>query len=187
MKSLKHLILESLSAEITYHGDDHGTKAITAKNMWLGGYSQEGIGIYFGPKEIAEGYGKYISGAEVNPERYIESRSIAIDTLGYDNIHRILQALHAADPENMYYLVTDYGFDVGEIEDVEDFNIESMVEILGNNEIRNFQIELVQRFDIQKFVDIWNQEVPEIHGLKHTELDFYIVINYNVKVKPLNF
>lgn len=187
MKTINTLILESLTAEITYHGDDHGTSEITAKNMWLGGNSQEGIGIYFGPKDIAEGYGKYLSGAEVTPERYIESRSVAIDTLGYDNIHNILQALFKTDPENMYYLITDYGFDVGEIEDIEDFHVEALVEIIGNNEARNFQIDLVQRFDIKTFVDIWNKIVPDIDGLYHEELDFYIIINYNVKVKPLNF
>lgn len=187
MKNIKKLILESITTEVTYHGDNHGTREITAKNMWLGGNSQEGIGIYFGPMEVAKHYGKQIVSAEVTPENYIESRSVAIDTLGYKNIHKILLALQKADLESMYYFISDYGFDVGEIEDVADFNIEAMVEILGNNEVRNFQIELVERFDIQTFVDIWNSEVPEIHGLKDTEVEFYIVINYNVKLNPLNF
>ena len=185
---LSKLYEESISdGVVTYHGDDFGTSKVTIKNMWLDGNSQEGIGIYFGPASVAEGYGKYISKALVDPSRYIESRENTLDAIGVDNLAKILEECWKADAEQMYYLATDYGIDIPEPEDIEDYHMEMVAGLLGNNEIRHIQVEIVQAFNIEILVKAWMKVLPDVHGLKESDNEFFIVINTGVGVTPVNF
>ena len=170
-----------------YHGDDFGSVLLDPKLMMHGGNNQEGVGIYFGPISMAEGYGKYISYANVDQRRFIDPRELVEDVIPHDKLIKLLLALHKSDEESMYYLVTDYGFDVGDVEDVDENAIIGMSDHIKTTEIRNLQIELAQRFDVKSLVKAWNEEIEDIDGTYHSETDIYCIINTDIKVVPVNF
>ena len=53
----------------------------------------------------------------------------------------------------------DYGFEVYEPEDVQDYHLEQLYNKIKEEQIRNFQIELAQKFGTENFVKAWNKYV----------------------------
>ena len=186
LEELYENILHESSMINVYHGDDYGTTEIIPRNMWLGGNSQEGIGIYFGSMETAEQYGKYITMAKIDPRKYPNSRVIASDILNINKTAKFLKILWKNDEESMYYYITDYMY-IPEIKDIKDYHMKEFASLLLNNELRNFQIELVERMGIDIFVDTWNKIFPDIHGTYEPVAHFFAILNTDVKLTPVNF
>jgi len=175
------------STVITYHGDDYGTKKLEAKLM-NNGNNQEGIGIYFGSLETAETYGKNIIKAEINPKNYIDSRKDIGKYLKINQIMSILTDLWKSDEESMYYMITDWGVEISEPEDIEPEHINYLAGKMQNDEVRNFQTTLAMQFDVVDFVDSWNKHCKNIHGTFQEQGNgefWYCIINTKQKVSKI--
>ena len=186
-KEIHMSFLDLLESNVTiYHGDNHKTKKINV-NLMNNGNNQEGIGIYFGNTiDVAQTYGKNIVKATIDKSKFVDSRK-EISIIGKSKIKRILKELYKVDSESMYYLLTDYGVEVYEPEEVEGFHIDEGIQFISDEEVRNFQIDMVERFNLKSFVEIWNR-VTKIDGTyqKQTpEKTWYCVINPKIKLETV--
>jgi len=170
-----------------YHGDNFGTKKLEPKLM-NNGNNQEGIGIYFGDLETAETYGSNIVTAEIDPKNYIDSRKDIGKYVKVNKITDILNDMIKADADAMYYMITDWGIEIAEPEDIEYGHLEFLADKMQNDEVRNFQVTLAETFGVQAFVESWNKHLPKIHGTFQPQNRdiWYCVINTKVKVKSYN-
>ena len=180
MKKFKNYLIEK---KITvYHGDRHNTKKLDVKLM-NNGNNQEGIGIYFSDNiEDTKTYGKDVVSASINTNNFINSHD-DIAVIGNSKIEKILKDLFKLDEEEFYYLITDYGVEVHNPEDVNENYIKELVNLIKNEEVRNFQIDLSDRFGVKQFVDIWNK-ITKIDGTfqKQNGSVWYSVINPKIKL-----
>jgi hypothetical protein len=186
--SLKQYLNES---KITvYHGDNYGTKKLDPKLM-NNGNNQEGIGIYFGDYETAEKYGKFIVEAEINPKMFMDSRALISKYLSEQQIVKLLMSLPEGigwkrkNKDDLYGLVTDYGVEVYEPEDLKSYHVHEAAELMKDEEVRNFQIILAETFGVERFVEKWNDIFPRRHGTYSKENNFYAIINTRIKVKQI--
>ena len=174
-----------------YHGDNYGTKKLDPKLM-NNGNNQEGIGIYFGDYETAEKYGKFIVSAEINPKMFMDSREDIGKYLSEQQIAKLLMSLpkgvgwERKNKDDLYSLVTDYGVEVYEPEDLKSHHIHEAARLMMDEEVRNFQITLAETFGVERFVERWNDIFPRRHGTYNPELGFYSIINTRIKVKPVD-
>ena len=175
-------IIASRKVEI-FHGDNFGTKKLQPKFM-NNGNNQEGIGIYFGTHEVASTYGKDIVKVTIDKDDFIPSRDSIVDHVDLDMMANIMAELHKIDNEPLYYYITDFGIELDEPEDVEFYHIQQLADELQDEEVRNFQIDMAERFTVESFVDIWNK-VTDIHGTYSDDTGFYAIINTNYKLKSL--
>jgi len=164
-----------------YHGSNQPFNKIDARYFFLdSANAQEGVGMYFGDLKTAETYGVYIKKITLNSNNFIESRKL-VGVLPKPSVLKFLKKLLELDPTAMFYWVTDYGIYAEEPEDLESYMIDELYNYLKDQEIRNFQIEAAQNFSGEHVVEAWNNSF-KIHGLKNTQLGFYIVINTNYKL-----
>ena len=179
-KKFRDYINESITI---YHGDNHNTTKLDSKLM-NNGNNQEGIGIYFGSLETAESYGKNIVYLEINPKNFIESREPVKKHLR-SKLQDILVELHNLDPEPLYYDCTDWGMEVSSPEDIEPYHLAQLAKNIENEEVRNFQIDMAEKFSVENFVKIWNKIYPNIYGTYHVQPNdtWYAVINTKLKLK----
>lgn len=191
MKYKKHIKLfeeynEDFNDELlrVYHGDNYGTTSIKIENMDFDGNMQEGIGIYFTEHfNIAEQYGDHVVYADIDPDRFIESRDLVGDWLEHDDIKNILVDMWNIDLESMFYLISDY-MEVHEPRDIEEYHIDSLAEYLKDEQCRNFQITLGQSFGVNNFAESWNLHIEDFDGTKNTKLAFYCIINTDINISP---
>jgi len=176
----KQYLVESEKITI-YHGGSTLIKDINPKFMMLDiANSQEGIGIYFSSVlDVAQSYGKNVVQAKVSPKDFIESRK---PFSKLKNGIKLLEYLNQKDQEDFYYLITDYGFEIPEPEDIEDYHIQELYNKLKNEEIRNISIELSQYTSPVYVAEAWRKYIPYI-GLKNSKLNYYIVIK-DIKLEP---
>ena len=160
-----------------YHGDNHGTTAMDPKLMNYGN-NQEGIGIYFGTLDTARGYGDKIASTTIDTANFLNSRSITADKLSIGNLTTLIQELNKRDSD-FWYLFTDFGMDV-EQDTVEEYHCSELAQALGDDELRNMQITLAERSNVELFVQLWNKIFPNVHGLYDDE--FYAILNTNYKL-----
>lgn len=177
---------ESKSITI-YHGDNHGTKHLIPKLM-NNGNNQEGIGIYFSNNiETAFAYGKKVVSLEIDEKKFIPARDMVKKHLNRNKLANLLKGLYESNPEAFFYYVSDY-IEVHDIDDVEQFHIEEMSKRAGNEQVRNFQIDMAEKFGVDVFVQLWNKEFKNIHGTynrnSNTEI-WYGVINDSLKLKEV--
>ena len=181
--------LNEVQNTVLYHGDNFGTVSLNPKLMMHGdSNNQEGIGIYFSPdKSVAEGYGSKISKIELTPDqmkRIRNARDIAEDIISQESGLKLLKQLNTH--EEFWYLLTDYGIEVMEQDDVEEHHLLQLFNMMAREEIRNFQIELAEASDIQLFVNAWNTHIG-IVGLYEEVSKFYSIIDTTIRVTPVNF
>lgn len=166
-----------------YHGDNFNTTKLDPKLM-NNGNNQEGIGIYFSDiKSTAEKYGRDVVYLDIDKKKFIPSRNY-VDTLKKSDLIKLLTALYDSDNEAFYYFISDY-IEVHEVSDVNNDHIRKMVDILSNEQIRNFQIELANNFGVVIFVNIWNKIFKNIHGTYNNNNSneiWYCVINDKLKL-----
>lgn len=173
------------SKTIIYHGDNFSTKKLESKLM-NNGNNQEGIGIYFGSLETAKAYGKNIIHTEIDTKKFINSRGEISKFLKLSEIINILTDMYKEDVEAMYYIITDWGIEISEPEDIEEYMFEELAQNMSNDDVRDFQTTLANTFGVVPFVESWN---------KHTKIDgtyqdqgndiWYAVINTKIKVKQI--
>lgn len=171
-----------------YHGDDFGTTSINPKWMYHdSSNNQEGIGIYFSPDiNVARSYGKKISSISKSGLKIFDARRPAVDAVSLNQAARLTEELNRTN-EDFWYIYSDYGIEVAEPEDVENHHHFQLQEMMMNEQIRNWQIEMAQNaVNIEIFVRAWNKHI-KIDGLFENESQFYSIINTSVKVTPVNF
>jgi hypothetical protein len=178
------VLLEAKSTTI-YHGDNAGTKKLEAKLM-NNGNNQEGIGIYFGSLETAKSYGKYLVSATVDSTKFINSRGDVGKELNLLSVKLFLSELHKLDREPLYYALTDWGKEIMKPEDVTKSDINFLAKQYLDEEVRNFQIDMADKFGVVAFVETWNRVFRHIHGTYNKDLDWYCIINTKQIVTPIN-
>ena len=167
-----------------YHGDNHNTKKLEIEKMFMGGNQQEGVGIYFGSSvDVAKDYGKNIIVAKINPKNFIYSRDEIGKFINKSTLEKILIELNKVDNEEFYYLITDYGVELTEpTKNVDKKDMDILINKISKEQVRNFQIDMCQRFGVKSFVKLWNN-YTKIQGTYNKE-GFYAIIDPTIKVSP---
>lgn len=170
-----------------FHGDNFNTKKLDPKLM-NNGNNQEGIGIYFGNLQTAESYGKNIVKTSINPKRFIPARDSISDHIKVRDISKLLKELHKIDNEPLYYEVTDWGEEVPEPEDIKDYHLEDLAENIKDEEVRNVQIDLAEKFGVLNFVKVWLKVVKGIDGTftDRPSDTWYAVLNPKYSLEKVN-
>ncbi len=164
---------------IVYHGDDFNTTKIDPKFMF-GGNNQEGVGIYFGALEVAKKYGRDIVSIDINPRDFKDARTDIDRIINEKQAVSIFKYILKKDSD-FWYILTDYGMEISEPEDVDDYHLRELWDSMKTTEARNFQIEIVQNSSVEPFVEAWNK-FTKVHGLYEKESGFYSVINTKYKL-----
>lgn len=183
------LLVESRPMTL-FHGDDFGTTFLDPK--WMlhsGSRNQEGVGIYFSPDvEVALQYGEKVSYIELSSEqraKIVDSRAHLLDVLDSETCVGIFKAL-MDHSENFWYIFSDYGIEVAEPTDVDDWTFASLYEAMLYEEVRNFQITLCEYAGVESFVRAWN-ETTNIIGTHEKTSNFYAIIDTTIEAKPFNW
>ncbi len=178
--SFKQYLKESI--KLIYHGDNHKTKKMDVSLMDKGN-NQEGIGIYFSDNiDTAFDYGSNVVSAEINTSKFLHSRA-KVSKIGQAKVKKLLHVLWKSNKEEMFYYISDY-IEVSEEDDVKDIHIDEMAGYLMDGEIRNFQIDLAEKFGVENMVREWNK-IIKIDGLYNKNNDnevWYAVINPKTKL-----
>ena len=174
-------INEITSSTTVYHGDNHNTSSMDPKLMNYGN-NQEGIGIYFGTLDTALGYGDNIVSTVIDTSKFLNSRNITEDSLSIVKLTTLIQELNKRDSD-FWYLFTDFGMEVQGSDEVEQHHCVELAYALGNDELRNMQITLAERSNVELFVALWNKIFPNVHGLYNEE--FYAIINTGYKLSKV--
>lgn len=190
MSTFREWLREANTLTTVYHGDNFGTTKIEPKWMLhADSNNQEGVGLYFGTLlETAQAYGKDIVKAEINHKKFIDSRA-NVSKLNKASTVKLLQELHKIDNEPLWYLLTDYNFEVYEPEDVQDYHLEKLYDKMKSTQIRWFQIELAEKFGTENFVKAWNKYI-KLDGTfqiqdKNTNNIWYAIINTDIKLTKI--
>ena len=164
-----------------YHGDNFGLVNVNQNYARMYGKSsnvQEGIGIYFSNSlDVAKGYGSKLVETTVNTSNLLPSRAIVADKITLNTVVNLLKEIANAYDE-FWLLFTDYGYEVSNNSDITNKMYIDLAKLMSDNEIRNFQIELVQASDIEIFVNAWLKIVKK-HGTYNKELGFYALMKSN--------
>ena len=175
-----------------YHGDKYQTKSIE-NSLMFNGNNQEGVGIYFGSKEIAESYGFNIVSIDIDKTKFVASRESMADEVADteeecgEKVYSLLLNLHNRDKENikMYQLLNDYGLELSHPSEVNESLLYSLSEILIDEEVRNFQILMVEMYGVEKFAEAWKETFPDIVGTYSKETGFYAVLDNSIPVTQI--
>jgi hypothetical protein len=172
-------------SNIVYHGDNIGTTALEAKWMMHGeSNNQEGVGIYFTPDiKVATNYGPKVSVIDLSGLTIENSRSSVDEIINDENAIALITYL-SQNNENFWYKFSDYGIEVAEPEDVEEYHSEELYHHMRTQMVRDWQIELTQASDVITFVTGWNKFIP-IDGLFERESMFYAIINTDIVATPV--
>jgi hypothetical protein len=168
-----------------YHGDNIGTTALEAKWMMHDtSNNQEGVGIYFTPDiKVATNYGHKVSAIDLSGLTIENSRSSVEDIINDENAIALITYL-SQNNEDFWYIFSDYGIEVTEPEDVEEYHSEELYHHMRPQMVRDWQIELTQASDVITFVTGWNKFIP-IDGLFERETMFYAIINTDITATPV--
>lgn len=174
------------SNSVLYHGDDYGTTALNPKWMMHGmSNNQEGVGIYFSPDiEVAKTYGSKISSISTAGLRIVNSRMSLQKAIPKQSAINLMKYLNEVN-EEFWYKVSDY-VEVTGPEDVQDYHFSILYDMMKQQEIRDWQIELAQGSSTEDLVEGWNKFIP-LDGLYETDSQFYAIINTTIKVDRVNF
>ena len=150
--------------------------------MDLKGNLQEGIGIYFSDNlETAQYYGDHIVAADIHPDRIIVSRGDIGDYLETEQMVGMFKNLWKIDPEQMYYLISNY-VEIWEPADITERHLKMLAKEMKTEQVRNFQITLGQTFEIKNFVESWNLNIKNIDGTINSDLGFFCIINPKIEL-----
>lgn len=184
MKQFLEFVAESKTKTI-YHGDNHNTRKLDPKLM-KNGNNQEGVGIYFSDDiDVAKFYGKDVISIDINEKDFVNSRG-PISVVGRNKIINMMLDLRKIDDEEFYYYITDWGVELSEPEDVTDDMIADLYPYMKDEEVRNWQIDMGEKFGVEDFVRIWNKHC-KIKGTYFYQGDnnWYAVIDPSFKIKKV--
>jgi len=180
--SFKQFINESKSLTV-FHGDNFNTKKLDISLM-NNGNNQEGIGIYFGDLKTAETYGKNIVKAEIIPNKFIYSRDRLGKFLSSKQISQILLDMNKINSEEFWYMATDYGVEAAEETDIKKQDFDFVARQLVDEQVRNFQVDLANRFGVEPFVKSWLSHT-RYDGTFEKSSNFYAIMNTKIKLSPV--
>ena len=190
MQTFREWLREANTSITVYHGDNFGTSKIDPKWMLhADSRNQEGVGIYFATLlQTAKAYGKHIVKAEINHKKFIDSRA-DVSKLNKASTVKLLQELLKIDNEPLWYYLTDWGYQIEDPKDVKGYHFEQLYNNIKEEQIRNFQIELAQKFGTENFVKAWNKYL-KIDGTfqvqdKSTNNIWYAIINTDIKLTKI--
>jgi hypothetical protein len=171
---------------IVYHGDSIGTTALQAKWMMHDtSNNQEGVGIYFTPDiNVATNYGPKVSAIDLSGLTIENSRSPVENIIDDENAIALITYL-SQNNDDFWYIYSDYGIEVAEPEDVEEYHSEELYQHMRTQMARDWQLELTQASDVITFVTAWNKFIP-IDGIFERETMFYAIINTDIVATPVN-
>jgi hypothetical protein len=184
---IKSLIIERLQRVEIYHG---GSFYITDLNKHVDSMyhdnsnNQEGVGIYFGTLKTAEFYGDKIVRTTINPKKFLNSRDEIGKYISASKIEKIIKSLNASN-EDFWYMYSDYGIEVSEPKDIRAFHHRMLAELLMDEQVRNFQTNLVAQSSVKSFVDAWKLH-SGFYGTYEAEQDFYALIDNDDKIEVYN-
>ncbi len=146
---------------------------------------QNGVGVFFST-DINDAYlgGSDIYTISVDKHKYVNSKE-RLSTLGKDIVVNLLKYLHNIDHEHLYYLIADYGYEISDPEDMTDIDIENLFEMMKNEEIGTFQVDMSNMFGVDIFTEAWNK-TTKLDGTFNKMLDghvWYAIINTDINVK----
>lgn len=169
-----------------YHGDNHNTKKLDPKLM-NNGNNEIGVGISFGSLDVAKTYGKDIVKTTIDTRYFVNARDSYFDCNSLESLEKLLIDLHKIDPEKFYYDLSDWGVEVQEVSDIDKTMLKKLASYLKDEEIRNLQISLAEKFGVENFVKLWNK----YHKEDGTYLDrgngeiWYAIINCDIKLQKI--
>jgi len=90
------------------------------------------------------------------------------DHFSKSSVYRFLKELHDIDSTIMYNFLVDYGMDESVQHYIGNYvkSIKRIVEFLLYSEIRNFQLDIAERFGVINFVICWNRIFSDVKGLR---------------------
>jgi len=166
-----------------FHGSNSVFRHIEPKYMLLEkSNAQEGVGIYFGTFETAEGYGKHIMKTTINEKYFVDSYASVGKVLRKNDLVKLCIDMHKVDSEAMFYKISDWIY----IENPEDVTKSEIIEFVDNikdDEVRNFMVDFAMTFGVEDFVKSWNTHFKYIHGTYNKQLNFYSIINTTYKLE----
>lgn len=168
--------------ETVWHSDDFGIKKLTPELMTKDiSKNKEGVGIYFTSNPDVK-YGKHTVKTEVNPNDFLDSRT-PLKRLNQKNLLSFLQALQKHDSEEFWYFISDF-IEVHSEKDVNDSVLKEFLQSKQNEELRNFQLEIVETFG-EIFVPLWVKNMKtKGNKLKYTNSEnWYIIMDVNQKLE----
>jgi len=179
-------ILENLKTIKVYHGSDVKFNKIEPKYMLTeNSNAQEGVGLYFADNmKIAQKYGKYVYSANINPDNFWNSREFIDEYVNENQFIKLMNKLFKINKEEIFYLVTNYGVEIGNPSEVDEFAFKTVWNLMRDEEVRNFTITLAESVGIENFVEIWNK-IFSNDGFKNDELGYYVIINPKIKINLL--
>jgi len=172
------------SSMAVYHGGRHKMDSIEPFWMYHGeSNNQEGVGIYFVDDiDYAKSYGDEICKTYIRDQKlFIDSRGVIADFLDVVDINDLLVNgfMGGSDEvkEAFFYFMSDY-IEVTSPDEIDDHGIEELANHLMDWEVRHFQNNLAEIFGV-KFVELWNEYIPYVHGTRNTDKDatVFAIIN----------
>jgi len=133
--------------------------------------------------KVAKDYGKYVYETEINPNKFWESREFIDEYINENQFVKLMNELFKIDEEEIFYMVTDYGAEIGNPDEVDNFAFKTAWKIMKDEEVRNFTITLAETVGVENFVKVWNKMFPKNDGFKNEKLGYYIIINPKIKIK----
>lgn len=181
MKTYKAFIAEAANVRV-FHGTKYNTTSINPAHM-NNSINEYGVGIYFTDNvSTTKMYGSNVIEAMVDPSRFIDASS-PVSRVGPDYLKLLLE-LKRTSLEGIYYMVTDFGVEIGEPEEVTDAHIRYVYDKIKRQQIRHSQQEITDNVGVENFVKAWNNNI-RLDGLtdkKSTGETFYVIINPKIKV-----
>jgi len=169
------LKIQESSLTTIYHGDNFGTRRLEPNRM-NSGNNQEGIGVYFTKDiSVARDYGSKVVSLDIDQSKFLPSR----EHLGYflqeNEVVKFLSIL-IEESEDFWYLLSDYGIEVSEPEEVETYHLRQLYAMMKDGQIRNFQTEIADQLDdMDLFLKAW-KECFKWQGTYNEDLGWYAVI-----------
>jgi transcriptional regulator of met regulon len=111
----------------------------------------------------------------VDTSKLLPSRADVSNKIPLPKVVTLLKEI-ANNYDDFWMMFTDYGFEVENNKNITDKMYLNIANTMSDNEIRNFQIELVQASNIKVFVEAWLKVVKK-YGTYNKELGFYALMH----------
>lgn len=176
---------------ILYRGTTQKTDQVIDPKRMLDSNCQEGPGIYFSDNIAAASiYGDNVVVAELPDSTiFIDSRESVADAISKDSFLRMVSILTSSAEGSSVFsdILADYGIEAAIDEPcVPVYMIYDFYELVKEEQIRNFAIEMSERFGVEAFFKAFGGnvfpnkrnlgDVPAV-GFKNDEIGFYAIVS----------
>jgi len=193
MKNFNEFINEAYTPKsgiiTVYKASDKKFNKIDTKFMVI---ADQGVGTYFTDYEFAKTNASFkenfLLSTEINLKYFVDSWIKIEKLVSLKKLQNFLFELYKTNEEGFFNLSLYFGIEVLNPEDLTEFHVLELSELIKSEQIRNFQKMIAEEFGIETFVKLWNKYFSEIHGTIYDENDvvYYSIINTKLKVKEEN-